>query len=97
MKSFEEFRLQEQEQLDEVAPLVGGLAAGAKWGLGAWGTQKLLDLLGWGTKKVTDTAGNIIKTGVDQVGKTAKKAWDGGDTKISGVKGTDEKGLPSVN
>ena len=80
-----------------MAPVAAGLAAGAKWGLGAWLTQKVLDGLGWGAKKVTDTAGNVIKTGVDQVGKTAKKAWDGGDTQISGVKGKDEKGLPSVN
>ena len=96
MKSFEEFRHQEEE-LNEAVPLAAGLAAGAKWGLGSWLTQKVLDGLGWGVGKVKDTAVDTVKTGVDQVGKTVKKAWDGGDTKISGVKGKDEKGLPSVN
>ena len=90
MKSFEEFR---QEQLDEAVPLAAPLAAGAKWALGGWLTKKGLDAVDWTGRKAKDAAGAVV----NQAKKTAKKAWDGGDTKISGVKGRDEKGLPSSN
>ena len=83
MKSFEEFR---QEQLAEQEQLdeinpLAWAASGLKW-------------LG---DKAFGVTKNVAGKVVGEVGKTAKKAWDGGDTKISGVKGTDEKGLPSVN
>jgi len=80
MKSFEQFR---QEQLAEQEQLdeVNPLA------LGAAGIKWLGDKIFGVTKNV---AGKVV----GEVGKTAKKAWDGGDKEVGAVKGRDEKGLP---
>ena len=96
MKSFEEFRQeqhQEIEELEEAWPLLG-LGTAAKWlggkaiGEAIWGAVK-------GTAKgggngVRNTAGRAVSEG----GKPGKKAWDCGDKEVSAVKGRDEKGLP---
>ena len=81
MKTFEQLREeQEQQQLNELLPAAAG----------AWLIKKAGDAAGWLGGKAKDAAGSAV----DQVKKTAKKAWDGGDNKIGAVKGSDEKGLP---
>ena len=95
MKSFDDFRqeqLAEQEQLDEIGP--AALLAPIKW----LGGKAIGDAI-WGAVKGTAKgAGNVVKNtagkAVSEVGKTAKKAWDGGENEVSHVKGRDEKGLP---
>ena len=38
-----------------------------------------------------------VKPVAKEIGKTAKKAWDGGENEVGAKKGSDEKGLPSSN
>ena len=93
MKSFEEFRQeqhQELEELEEAWPLLAPI----KW----LGGKAIGDAI-WGAVKGTvKGAGNVARNtagrAVSEVGKTAKKAWDGGENEVSHVKGRDEKGLP---
>ena len=40
---------------------------------------------------------NTAGKAVSEVGKTAKKTWDGGDNKIGNQKGSDERGFKSSN
>ena len=92
MKSFEDFRQEQQQDLEEGLPLLG-LGSAAKW----LGGKAIGDAI-WGAVKGTAKGGaGLVKKGVGEVVKTGKKAWDGGDTEIKGVKGSDEKGLPSSN
>ena len=83
MKSFEEFR---QEQLAEQQDVQLDEIKWPDW----LNPFKIV-------KGAADVAGKVVKPVVDQVGKTAKKAWDGGDKEVSAVKGRDEKGLPQSN
>ena len=80
MKSFEQFR---QDQLAEQQDVQ---LDEIKW-------PDALNPFKW-IKGAGDLAWKGVKKGVSEVGKTAKKAWDGGDNKIGAVKGRDEKGLP---
>ena len=91
MKSFDDFRreqLAEQEQLDEIGP--AALLAPIKW----LGGKAIGDAIWRGIKGTGKAAGNVAGKAVSEVGKTAKKAWDGGENEVSHVKGRDEKGLP---
>jgi len=82
MKSFEEFR---QDQLVEQEQLdeikVPDWLNPLKWVKGA-------------ANLVND---KVVKPVVGEIGKTAKKTWDGGDNKIGNQKGSDERGLKSSN
>ena len=96
MKTFEEFRQEQQQDLEEGLPLLG-LGTAAKW----LGGKAIGDAI-WGAVKGTAKgAGNVVKNtagkAVSEVGKTAKKTWDGGDNKIGNQKGSDERGLKSSN
>ena len=93
MKSFEEFRQEQHQNLEEGFPLLG-LGTAAKW----LGGKALGDAILGAFKGTAKGAGNVVKNtagkAVSEVGKTAKKAWDGGENEVSHVKGRDEKGLP---
>ena len=84
MKSFEEFR---QEQLAEQQDVQLDEIKWPSW------LPNPLNIV----KGAADVAGKVIKPVVSQVGKTAKKAWDGGDKEVGATKGRDEKGLPQSN
>ena len=89
MKTFEEFRQEQQQDLEEGLPLLG-LGTAAKW----LGGKAIGDAIWGATKGAARGGANIIRRGVGEVVKTGKKAWDGGDREIQAVKGKDEKGLP---
>ena len=83
MKSFEQFRQEQLAEQDEQLDefKVPDWANPLKWVQGAAGL-------------VND---KVVKPVASQVGKTAKKAWDGGDKEVGATKGRDEKGLPQSN